>query len=348
MSSLSKDLLGRFIRTPPRLRGGLSLHLDSVSDREARLRVEDRHHRFEGIAAALTVPYASGLLRLLGATPHIDVVLVERASSSLLSAARRHGVGCLDMEGYGRLSGPGFTYVAEPSDPRGTGDRRATRSPTGTDKSAPTSTNPFAPRATRVTRLLLCDPSRVWRLSELAATTRLNPGNVHRILRALTARGLVERDDAIYRVPDPGSLLDAWAEGDSGPKRTAQRLVPVGSALHREVAGIVRTLDGRAAVSGELACELYAPYLSASHALVHVFDHYALDALADEHQGVLVPPRSSARIVLRVSDDAVADGGAMRSGFPLVAPQQVYVDLRHDLGRGREAAEHMRREALGF
>ena len=52
--------------------------------------------------------------------------------------------------------------------------------------------------------------------------------------------------------------------------------------------------------------------------------------------------------VVQGIDRVQRDFSDVRDGLPLVSPQQLYVDLYRDRGRGREAAEHVRREVLGF
>jgi hypothetical protein len=53
-------------------------------------------------------------------------------------------------------------------------------------------------------------------------------------------------------------------------------------------------------------------------------------------------------VLVDLADEGYGDFRSERSGLPLASPAQVYVDLVHDRGRGREAAEHLRRSLLGF
>ncbi|HZO06073.1 MAG TPA: hypothetical protein VFB52_06775, partial [Solirubrobacterales bacterium] len=68
-------------------------------------------------AAFLSVPYPSGLRRLLAGRPGIEAVLVEHIPSGLDAAAREAGVSYLDPRGNGRVVAPGLVYVVPPRGP---------------------------------------------------------------------------------------------------------------------------------------------------------------------------------------------------------------------------------------
>src|SRR5688500_1974784 len=54
----------------------------------------------------------------------------------------------------------------------------------------------FAPRATRVVRVLLADPGRAWRLEELARAAEVSLGHSHNVVKRLEDLRWVERDHA--------------------------------------------------------------------------------------------------------------------------------------------------------
>src|SRR3989304_3424759 len=47
----------------------------------------------------------------------------------------------------------------------------------------------FAPRATRVVRVLLADPTRAWRLEELAKAAEVSLGHSHNVVKRIRGRG---------------------------------------------------------------------------------------------------------------------------------------------------------------
>src|SRR5215467_6022060 len=53
----------------------------------------------------------------------------------------------------------------------------------------------FAPRATRVVRVLLAEPQRAWRLEELAKAAEVSLGHSYNVVKRLEELAWVERDD---------------------------------------------------------------------------------------------------------------------------------------------------------
>src|SRR2546421_1791512 len=71
----------------------------------------------------------------------------------------------------------------------------------------------FAPRATRVVRVLLAEPQRAWRLEELARAAEVSLGHSHNVMSRLEDLRWVERDQAQrIRLSKPADLLEAWCE----------------------------------------------------------------------------------------------------------------------------------------
>lgn len=343
MDDMGQRPIDSYLADPPVLEGGLELDLEPIDDRRALLLVRDRGHRFRGRAEVLTVPYPSGLKRLVALRPEVEVVLVDHASRGLDDAARDLGVGLLDRRGRGRLVGPGFVYVVPPVDP-GDARRQSAARPVASSGGVA----PFAPKASRAVRALLADPRREWRLAELARACRMNPGTAHRILGALVDAGFVERSAKAYVVEDPGSLLDAWA-GQAVRARPSNRVVlPIGGDVRSVTEEVIDVLGGAAVVSGELAAELYAPHLPAARALVHCVDAGAWDPRRIADAVTDRPLRVSGQVVVDLVDEGVADFSQVRDGLRLASAPQLYVDLHRERGRAREAAEHVREQVLGF
>ncbi len=186
-----------FEGAPYVLNGDIELDVEHIDARRARLRLRRGRVCVSLNAAALTVPYPSGLRRLQAELPDVELVVVERAPAGLRAAAQQAGISWLDLDGAGRIDAGGLTYDAPPK--RGVApDGRA-------------NVSPFAPAASRVLKVLLSDPERAWRLSDVAHMAEINPGNAHRTLTALLRDGMLERAGRAYLVSDPSRMLDAWA-----------------------------------------------------------------------------------------------------------------------------------------
>ena len=322
------------VRTPS-LQGGVVAEVMLDDDRRGTVQLTHGDVRVWLRAVGLSVPYPSGLQRLLATDREAELVIVERAPRGLREAAEKAGVSYLDLRGRGRVVAPGLVYVAEPLPPF--------RGLVGSKSS------PFATKASRVVRILLSDPENAWRLSDVAALADLNPGNVHRALGALVEQDLVERDEDAYVVADPGSLLEAWSE-QYAPSRERVRLSAEGE-LRPLVADLMHRFNGDAVVSGELAAEDLAPYLPSESAVVHVWSADRFAELADRPSASSLArtgPTRGGEILVDLADPGVGDFRVVTQGLTLASPQQIYVDLARDRGRAREAAEHLRHAVLGF
>ena len=331
---MENQLLERFLRHPPSLEGGISLRARREGSHHLRLYLQHEAARAELVAAGLSRPYPSGLRRVLAADPDIDAVIVEHIPAGLDEAAEEAGISYLDLQGRGRIAHPGIVYVSKP-------DRSEVRV---SHKAAA----PFAPKASRVGRALLCHPDRRWRLSELAGEVDMAPGNAHRVLAALVEAGYVERDLDDYVLVDAGSLLEAWAEASR--RRNDYLALAVVEDLDGDVRRFLNLLGDRrdAVVSGELAAEALISYLPAERAVIHVLSAEAWAEVENwkDSRSSFLGERD--QILVDRADPGVAHFGDERDGLALVSPVQLYVDLYADRGRGREAAEQVRRELLRF
>lgn len=339
-SKKQSSLIGRIARKPPALEGGVSLRVEPEDERHAKLRFELNGRRLELNAAALSNPYPSALKALLAAEPEVEAVIVDRVPPGLKKAAEEAGVSYLDVQGGGRIIGPAFVYVAQRFPALKSVAERSSRS------------SPFAPKASRVVRALLSEPERDWRLSDVASLVNLNPGNVHRALSALVESGYVERDGDNYVVANPGSLLEAWADMSSLARERVS--IPAEGDLRKAIRSVVKDLDGNAVISGEFAAELLAPHLPARSALVHCLDEGVWSAVADraeERRRVPFPPLmgpAADSVMVDLPDEGVAHFSRSVRGMQLVSPMQLYVDLYRQPGRGRDAAEEVRSQLLGY
>jgi hypothetical protein len=329
--SRQDSVLRRFAQHPPTLCGDIELSVDLVDDQHGVVRLRQGDVAVELDAAGLSVPYPSGLQQLLARKRDIDLIVVDRAPPGLREAAEKAGLGYLDLHGGGRVVTAGLVYVAPPHPAARVQESRS---------------SPFTPTASRVVRTLLSDPHNRWRLSDIAALSHLNPGNVHRTLAGLVDRGVVERDENAYHVADPGSLLEAWADQHQRPRQRVWE--PCEGDLKRCVRDLLDQLGENAVVSGELAAEELAPYLPAEAAIIHCLDAEAFAALTAEDEASLAFGAPRGQILVDLADEGYSAFHSERSGLPLASPAQVYVDLAADRGRGREAAEHLRREVLRF
>lgn len=206
----------------------------------------------------------------------------------------------------------------------------------------------FAPRATRVVRVLLAEPGRPWRLEELARAAEVSLGHSHNVVRRLEDLRWVERDEAQrIHLAKPADLLESWCESYTyRENEIASYFVPE-RISRRLMADVVRAAEGR-----RYAFTLHAGLsLVAPHSRVPAIHCYIEGDLAPVVAALGLRPAAEAEGSLHLLtpyDPGVFYGALEKAGLKLVSLPQLYADLRHHERRGAEQAEHLRREAMGY
>jgi hypothetical protein len=208
----------------------------------------------------------------------------------------------------------------------------------------------YAPRATRVVRMLLTDPGRAWRLEELARAAGVSLGHTHNVVRRLEELAWVERDDRQrFRLTKPADLLEGWGESYT------YRANEISSYFVPERPS--RKFMTELARAAEAAGRRYAFTLNAGASLVasiprHPLIHCYVDGDPAAVASTLgLRPASEADGALHLLapyDPGVFTGLLEKGGLNVVCLPQLYVDLLHYERKGPEQAEHLRREAMGF
>ena len=208
----------------------------------------------------------------------------------------------------------------------------------------------FAPRATRVVRVLLIEPARSWRLEELGKAAGVSLGHSYNVVKRLEELAWADRDaDQRIHLSKPADLLEAWCESYT------YRANGITSYLAPE--RVTRKFMGEIARAAVAAGRLYAFTLNAGAALlvpslrlptVHCY----LDGDSEPFaQGLGLRPATEADGTLHILqpyDPGVLHGAFEKGGLKVVCLPQLYADLIHYERRGPEQAEHVRREAMGY
>ena len=208
----------------------------------------------------------------------------------------------------------------------------------------------FAPRATRVVRVLLVDPARAWRLEELARAASVSLGHAHNVVKRLEELAWVERDaDQRIRLGKPVDLLESWSDSYTYRANEIASYVAPERITRRYMAELARA----AAAEGRR----YAFTLNAGVSLVA--PNFRVPVLHCYLEGDPAPLaralglRAAAEAdgtlhVLSPYDPGVFYGALEKGGLKVVCLPQLYADLFHYERRGRDQAEHLRREAMGY
>ena len=208
----------------------------------------------------------------------------------------------------------------------------------------------FAPRATRVIRVLLTDPARVWKLEELARAAGVSLGHSHNVVKRLEDLAWVERDERQrFRLSKPADLLEGWCESYTYRTNDISSYFVPERLNRRFLSDVARAADShgrRYAFTLNAGLSLVAPNLR-----VPVIHCYIEGDPAPVVAALGLRPASEAEGALHLLtpyDPGVFDGALEKGGLKVVSLPQLYADLVHYERRGQEQAEHLRREAMGY
>jgi hypothetical protein len=266
------------------------------------------------------------------ATP---VLIAPFLSSQAQALCREQGVSFLDLEGNARLVLDGV-FIERSVASRPAVERRELRSL-------------FKPKSARVLRAMLRDPARSWRLAELSEAANVSLGHINNVKVGLLDREWGGVSDNGLFLSEPGRLLDAWRDAYEPPAgyRMGFYTTLHGGAFEnamRRVLG-VGSEKGQAVFASFSAAQWLAPYCRTGTQYFYA-DQAGVRKL--EAALTLSKPSNGENIIVTIPKDE----GLFRStvepaqGVVCTDPVQTYLDVAGAGERGREAAEHLRRELM--
>jgi hypothetical protein len=266
------------------------------------------------------------------ATP---VLIAPFLSSQAQALCREQGVNFLDLEGNVRLVFDGI-FIERSVASRAAVERRELRSL-------------FKPKSAQVLRAMLRDPGRAWRVAELAEAAGVSLGHINNVKVGLLDREWGEVSDNGLFLSEPDMLLDAWRNAYEPPagQRMGFYTTLHGSAFEDAVRRVLRvgSEKGQAVFASFSAAHWLAPYARTGTQYFYA-DKAGVRQL--EAALALSSPSKGENIIVTIPKDA----GLFRStvepalGAVCTDPVQTYLDLAIAGERGREAAEHIRREIM--
>ncbi len=265
----------------------------------------------------------------------IPVLIAPYLSPEAQALCQEYGVGFLDLEGNARLAFDGvFIERIVPGKPAT--DRRELRSI-------------FKPKSAQVLRVMLRDPRRSWRVVDLAAASGVSLGHISNVRLSLLDLEWAGVGPAGLFLTEPDLLLDAWRDTYEPPagKRLGFYTTLHGSAFEQAALAALSAANksGAAMFASFSAGRWLAPYARTGSEYF-----YADEAGADALRQVLKlsPAAKGENVVLTRLEDRGLFRDAVEPAPGIVCTSQVqtYLDLAAAGERGREAADHLRRETL--
>jgi hypothetical protein len=203
--------------------------------------------------------------------------------------------------------------------------------------------NIFAPKSSRVARVLLYNLGSSFIQKELSKKTGLGEGYVSKIVSELEKQSLIERmeDDAVS-VQEPALLLDAWVESYSFSKHTVLRgHIPArsGEALLHRLGEFFSGEMIEHGATGLAAAWLYSHF--AAFRMVTFFVGGSISAKLLSKIGFSENEAGSNTWLVIPNDRSIFWGSKQVEGVQCVHPIQVYLDLNEHPERAKEAASQI-------
>lgn len=253
------------------------------------------------------------------------------------------GVGIIDTQGNMRVALPGLFLWTE-GRPAGKGADVPGEPPTR-----------LTGKAGVAAQALLRSPQRQWKVHDLADEAGVSVGLAHRVLKRLEREHLVSTEGAgpqrTRHVTDPTALLDLWAEEmrDRGVEQLRVfRLARNPRTQAKTLSRLLAEARIEHAISGSAGAAMHAPFITAIPVTdVWIADTLALDDVAAAVRADVV--EEGHNIVMRQAvGDAPLAFHQRVDGVWTANPFRLFFDLRQDPRRGREQADRLREETIGF
>lgn len=279
---------------------------------------------------------------LRGAIQEIQALLGTRPRQYAILAApylglaaqvvcREAGVGYLDLAGNCRLVFD-RVFIERRGFPNPRVERRQLRSI-------------FAPRASRVLRVVLEAPGRPWQVQQLAREARVSLGLASKVKRRLLDLEYARDTGAGILLAKPEDLLREW--GTAGLSRTRR---PLDCYAPREPADVEASLREscrrrgvRFALTSFSGAARVAPFTRYTRSAAYV--DADLPATAEALGWKAVPTGANVTL-LAAPDEGVWYGMRQVGDDPVVSDVQLYLDLAASRGRGEEAAAFILEQRL--
>lgn len=267
--------------------------------------------------------------------PALPVLIAPYLSPESQRLCREEGAGYLDLHGNARIVFDGI-FIERIAAGKPPTERRDLKSL-------------FKPKAAQVLRVLLRDPSRAWKVSQLAEEASVSLGHVSNVRSGLLAREWGHVSEQGLFLAEPDALLDAWRAEYEPPvgKRIAYYTPLHGSAFEGAVRPALHAGPGggQAILASFSAAQWLAPY---GRTGIHSFyaDREGLEKLKACLSLAAAPKGENVVVTLPKDEGLFRDTLKPADGVVCTGAVQTYLDLAAAGERGHEAAEHLRQERL--
>jgi len=196
----------------------------------------------------------------------------------------------------------------------------------------------YSPKASRLLRVLLNNPKRVWKIKDLAKEAEVSFGQVSNVKKLLADREWLVSDSDGIVLKQPQEVLIEWAENYDFRKSLVSDYYSLEDSvtIEEKLAIVCRQQDLAYALTGISGAARLAPAVRSPRIMAYVstITKEIITGLGIKEVG------SGANVTLLIPyDEGVYYGMKEIRGINIVSPVQLYLDLKSYKGRGEEAAQ---------
>lgn len=253
---------------------------------------------------------------------------ISEATAEICQAAK---IGYIDFSGNCRLSF-GSVYIERKGQPNKFSDKRDLRTL-------------YSPRATRILRVILQQPNKLWTVSSLSAEAEVSIGLVSKVKKLLMDREWVGMKKRKLFLANPDELLQEWSSSYSFRQNEVREYYSLASKkeIEARLASVCSNNGVQYALTAFSGASRLAPAVTYQKAFAFVGSSF--EDIACELDLKEVP--SGANVTLMEPYDAgVFYKNREVEGIRIASPIQIYLDLVTMRGRGEEAAEALLRDVI--
>lgn len=200
----------------------------------------------------------------------------------------------------------------------------------------------FAPKSTRILRVLLCQPKEKWKISKLAQEAKVSLGQASNMKKKLLDdEYLVEDEFRKIALKNPGSLLKKWVDNYSYRQNKIYNFYSLDTAEQAEQRlGQYCALNNiQYAFTLTTGADIVNPFLRYKRVFLYLKPENINDVSSNfQWKSVETGPNIT---VLEPYDEGVFYGIQDIQNKKVVSDIQLYLDLRSYKERGEEAAEQI-------
>lgn len=276
----------------------------------------------------------------LGGVETVPVIVAPSISPGSRDLLREQRIGYFDAGGSLYLPLTSGVYFID-RQPPSRGERRLR--------------NVYKGRSSQVLHVLLAKPERKWHVNELAEEAKVSPYTVHQVFTALEKQLWIEKQgrgpESVRILREPGALLDSWAENYSVERyefRNYHRWAQSFASVRQAVAEKIEEHGSEYALTLASGAQLVAPFATTVDRLHLIIPATAkIDVVAKD--AGLKPADDGANVIFMITREYTPFLLPQRlEGVWVASDVQLYLDLQNWPARGKEQAEHLRKERLHY